>query len=80
MTDIETDNGYVLGSSHDGPLHAPIPPYVQTPEGRDRWTVCAGIVTRLSELLEPSGRADPRFVWVGTRALYNSDIPTGKPA
>lgn len=72
----ETDaGGYVLPREMDGPEHAPYPGYVQTPEQRRRWDMCAHMVTELAAYYE-GGRADARFVWVGTRALYNSDIPS----
>jgi hypothetical protein len=57
---------------------ASYPVYIRTPGQRERWDVCAGIVSTMSSWLEPSGRPDPRFVWVGTRALYKSDTPTGE--
>jgi hypothetical protein len=72
-----TDNGYVLPRRMEGPLHAPYPGYVQTEEQRRRWDMCAHMVTELSAHYE-GGRADARFVWVGTRALYNSEIPTSE--
>jgi hypothetical protein len=73
-----TDNGYVLPRRMEGPQFAPFPGYVQTPEQRRRWEVCADAAATLSALHEPSGGPDSRFVWVTTRALYNSDIPTGE--
>lgn len=63
--------------SFEGPEFAPYPGHIQTPEQRERWDVCAGIVSTMSSCFEPSGRPDPRFVWVGTRSLYKSDTPTG---
>ena len=69
--------GYVLPRGFEGPEFAPFPGYIQTPAQRRRWTVCARIVSLLSARFEPTGRPDSRFVWVGTRALYNSDTPTG---
>jgi hypothetical protein len=73
-----TDNGYLHLSSHDGPEFAPYPGYIQTPEQRERWDICAAIMSTMSSQHEPTGRPDPRFVWVGTRALYNTDAPMGE--
>jgi hypothetical protein len=70
-----TDNGYVLPRRMEGPLYAPYPGYIQTPDQRERWDVCAEVVSTASSWFEPSGRPDSRFVWVGTRALYSSDTP-----
>lgn len=74
-----TDPEARLPRAFEGPRFAPFPPSVQTQEQRDRWYVCAAIVTHLSAQLEPSGQPDGRWVWTATRALYNSDIPTGEP-
>jgi hypothetical protein len=79
VTERPTDaGGYVLPRRMEGPQFAPFPGYVQTPEQRHRWEVCARASTLLSALHEPSGRPDSGFVWVTTRALYYSDIPTGE--
>jgi hypothetical protein len=64
--------------SFEGPQFAPFPDYAQTDEQRDRWYLCAAIVSAMSAQFEPSGRPDARFVWVATRALYKSDTPTGE--
>jgi hypothetical protein len=64
-----------LSSPFAGPEFAPYPGYIQTPEQRERWDVCAGIVSTLSSRFEPTGRPDPRFVWLATRSLYSSDMP-----
>jgi hypothetical protein len=61
-----------------GPEFAPYPGYIETAEQRERWDVSAGIVSALSSRFEPSGRPDSRFVWMGTRALYKSDMPPGE--
>jgi hypothetical protein len=54
---------------------ATFPPYVQTEADRERWLLCRKIATAFSEQNEESGVADVRFVWYGTRGLYQSDIP-----
>ena len=54
------------------------PPYVTTPEERQRWDLCHQIATTMSEVNEPSGVADPRFVWFMERQLWASDLPTGE--
>ena len=79
MSEPVTDSPARGNRRMEGPQFAPIPGYVQTDAQRDRWYVCASIVTEMSAALEPSGEPDPRFVWTGTRALYRSDIPTGDP-
>ena len=77
MTELDA-GGYVAPRRMEGPQFAPFPGWVQTPEQRRRWELCAEGATVLSRLHEPTGRPDSRFVWVTTRALYNSDIPTGE--
>jgi hypothetical protein len=55
------------------------PPYVRTREDRCRWDICLKTAAAMSELCEPSGVADSRYVWFMTRSLYRSDILTGDP-
>jgi hypothetical protein len=52
------------------------PPYVATDADRRRWSLCHQIATTMSEVCEPDGRADPRFVWYTERQLWASDLPT----
>jgi hypothetical protein len=52
------------------------PPYVTTQAERRRWSLCHEIATTMSEVCEPDGRADPRFVWYTERWLWASDLPT----
>lgn len=78
MTETMDAGGYVAPRRMEGPQFAPFPGYVQTSEQRRRWEICADAATTLSTLCEPNGRPDSGFVWVTTRALYGSDIPTGE--
>lgn len=78
MAATENEHGYVEGSSLDGPPLAPYPPYVQTEAQRHRWDVAYEIAASASALYEADGRPDSRVTWYGTRALYNSDTPTGE--
>lgn len=56
------------------------PPYVRSPEERERWDVCEEIAEATSRLHEPSGQPDMTFVWFCTRSMYRSDIRTGTAA
>jgi hypothetical protein len=47
-----------------------------TPEEARRWEIAVSAATLCSECSEPSGIADPVFVRVAARQLYDSDIPT----
>lgn len=51
-------------------------PYVAGPEDRRRWDICHQIATTMSEVCEPDGRVDNRFVWFMERQLWASDLPT----
>jgi hypothetical protein len=74
----ENEHGYREASSLEGPPLAPMPAYVQSDADALRWYAAAAIATIASRQLEPDGIADPRFVWLGARALYNDrTIPTG---
>ena len=66
----------VDGSAEQAGIYAP---YVRTDEDRRRWDICLKTATAMSELCEPSGVADSRYVWFMTRSFYKSDIPTGDP-
>jgi hypothetical protein len=74
---VTTDRSAEIAAS--GPLHAPFPPYVQGEDARLRWKVCAATALACSAQYEPDGRPSASFVWTTTRALYNSDEPTGTP-
>jgi hypothetical protein len=52
------------------------PPYATMLWQRERWDVCYDTAKTISEVNEPSGVADPQFVWFMTRSLDNSDLPT----
>ena len=48
------------------------PPYVTTPAERHRWDMARQAALRVAEDIE----GDDTTVWLATRSLYNSDIPT----
>ena len=48
------------------------PPYVNTPAERHRWDMSRQAALRVVEEIE----GDDTTVWLATRALFNSDIPT----
>jgi hypothetical protein len=52
----------------------PYPPYIESAEERRRWDLCEGIGEALF------GDLDPASVWLATRAIYRSDVPTGVSA
>lgn len=76
MAVVENEHGYVEGGSMDGPRLAPYPGYVQTVEERRRWDAAYGIAEGVSAMYERDGDPDPRFTWLATRALYQSELPT----
>ena len=49
------------------------PPYVVTDEQKRRWNAAKAMARQLAE--EIGG--DETTVWLATRSLYKSDIPTG---
>lgn len=51
----------------------PYPPYVNTEEERRRWDLSKATAR---DLAANSDIDDPAFVWLATRSIYNSDIPT----
>jgi hypothetical protein len=51
---------------------APHPPYVESAEERRRWDLCEAIAEALF------GDLDRASVWMATRAIYRSDLPTGR--
>lgn len=55
------------------------PPYAEPREQTRRWNLCEDTAEAMSAFFEPSGIADPVFVWSMTRTLYKSDIPTDEP-
>lgn len=59
----------------DEPRDNPYPPYVLTPEQRRRWDAAEAAARRVAE--EIGGNEET--VWLATRSLYKSDIPTGPP-
>ena len=48
------------------------PPYVKTEAERHRWDIASRMAARVAE--EIGG--DATTVWLATRSLYRSDIPT----
>ena len=48
------------------------PPYVTTPVERHRWDIARQAALRVVEEIE----GDDTTVWLATRSLYWSDIPT----
>ena len=51
----------------------PYPPYVVTPEQQRRWDAAGAAARKVAE--EIGG--NETTVWLATRSLYKSDIPTG---
>jgi hypothetical protein len=70
------DERTACSSSSSGPALAPYPAWLR-PEDHSRWKAAAGIATLVSSSLEADGLPGARFVWLGTRALFASDFPTG---
>ena len=58
------------------PDHA-LPPYVQTPEDRERWELAVALAEITSRQHEPDGTPNSTFVWYFARSLYFSEFPTG---
>jgi hypothetical protein len=56
-----------------------LPPFVQTPEDRERWELSVTLAETTSRQNEPDGRPNSMFVWYFARSVYHSDIPTGSP-
>jgi hypothetical protein len=55
------------------PRAAVYPPYVASEEERRRWDLCAALAEQLFADPEDGSARD---VWLATRSLYRSDIPT----
>lgn len=53
------------------------PPYVSTPDEKRRWAICVEVAESISSLCEPTGVPDGRFVFLTSRSLYSSPVPTG---
>ncbi len=57
------------------------PPYVQTTEQRRRWDYCrANSILYCGENGQPAENTESEDVWMMTRSLYRSDIPTDPPS
>jgi hypothetical protein len=52
------------------------PPYIRTEADHERWALCEGIAKRQAELF--SDDAELQFIWLTTRTLFRSSIPTGR--
>ena len=50
------------------------PPYVRDAEDRRRWDLCSAIAELLMQ--DPTG-SPAHEIWMTTRSLYQSPIPTG---
>jgi hypothetical protein len=61
----------------DHPLSLRYPPYVTTEAQRERFDLSKAIAQRQVELYDDD--PNPLYVWLTTRWLYHSDIPTGGP-
>jgi hypothetical protein len=75
--DLEATAATVLPSSQRDLTGTPYPAYVVGAPARERWNLAWAICAELSAALEPDGVPDFRFCWVGCRALFFSDEPTG---
>ena len=62
----------------EGDLKAPVeyPPFVVTEQQKDRWDKAQVAAEAVVE--QTGGNAET--VWLATRSLYNSDIPTDDPS
>lgn len=58
------------GLPERGPEDSPYPPYVVGDEQRLRWDLCEAIARRIF------GEDGEAQVWMATRSIYKSDIPT----
>lgn len=52
----------------------PYPPYVVTPEQKRRWDAASAAARNVAAGIG----GNERTVWLATRSLYKSDIPTGQ--
>ena len=50
------------------------PPYVVTPEQKRRWDAALAAARNIA----PAIGGNEQTVWLATRSLYKSDIPTGQ--
>jgi hypothetical protein len=73
---VASNADYVPRHTNDDPEHdAGYPPYVITLENKRRWDACEELAEVTFADLDPGQRREQ--VWYATRAIYNSDMPTG---
>jgi hypothetical protein len=56
-----------------------LPPFVSTPEDRERWELAVAMAEELSRQNESDGRVNSQFVFHFARTVYFSELPTGSP-